>query len=142
MCFAHSQCEGGGLSPPPFAVSFVLALNKAHVLALNPALVLRLNKVCFWALNKAHVLRLNNIVLTWSRHAPDRARKWCISALRSKQIMYLVVTPHKRWIFPDYTKQIKHFDPADPALTDLDPADPGLATPDRRFCDHRTAESL
>ena len=42
-----------------FVVSFVLALNKANVLALNTAHVLRLNKADVLALNKAHVLRLN-----------------------------------------------------------------------------------
>ena len=42
-----------------FVVSFVLALNKAHVLAHNTAHVLRLNKADVLALNKAHVLRLN-----------------------------------------------------------------------------------
>ena len=45
--------------PPPFVVSFVLALDEAHVLALNTAHVLRLNKADVLALNKAHVLRLN-----------------------------------------------------------------------------------
>ena len=59
MCFAQSQYKGGGLRPPPFVVSFVLALSKAHVLALNTAHVLRLNKADVLALNKAHVLRLN-----------------------------------------------------------------------------------
>ena len=45
--------------PPPSVVSFELALNKAHVLALNTAQVLRLTKADVLALNKAHVLRLN-----------------------------------------------------------------------------------
>ncbi len=44
----------------PKAASFVLALNKAHVLALNTTHVLRLNKADALALKKAHVLRLNN----------------------------------------------------------------------------------
>ena len=43
--------EGSGLRPPPSVVSLVLALNKAHVPALNTA-----HDVL--ALNKAHVLRL------------------------------------------------------------------------------------
>ena len=43
----------------PKAATFVLALNKARVLALNTAHVLRLNKADVLALNKAHVLRLN-----------------------------------------------------------------------------------
>ena len=43
----------------PSDVSFVFALNKAHVLALNTAHALRLNKADVLALNKAHVLRLN-----------------------------------------------------------------------------------
>ena len=51
--------KGGGLRPPPFVVSFVLALDEAHFLALNTAHVLRLNKADVLALNKAHVLRLN-----------------------------------------------------------------------------------
>ena len=54
-----ASTKGGGLRPPPFVVSFVLALSKAHVLALNTAHVLRLNKADVLALNKAHVLRLN-----------------------------------------------------------------------------------
>ena len=37
----------------------VLALNKAHVLALDTQHVLRLNRADVLALNKAHVLRLN-----------------------------------------------------------------------------------
>ena len=53
MCF-----KGGGLRPPPFVVSFVLALSKAHVLALNTAHVLRLNEADVLAINKAHVLHL------------------------------------------------------------------------------------
>ncbi len=63
----YAQCsepaastKGGGLRLPPFAVSFVMALNKAHVLALNTAHVLRLNKADVLALIKAHVLRPNN----------------------------------------------------------------------------------
>ena len=73
MCFVHSQYKGGGLRPPPqrggrpsaprpFVVSFVLAVNRARVLALNPAHVLRLggaDKADVLDLNKAHVLRLN-----------------------------------------------------------------------------------
>ncbi len=65
----QSQHKGGGLRPPPqrgaafgrppFVDSFVLALNKAHVLALNTAHVLRLNKADVLAFNRAHVLRLN-----------------------------------------------------------------------------------
>ena len=55
-----ASTKGGGLRPPPFVVSFILALNKAHVLALNTAHVLRLNKADVLALSKAHVLRLNN----------------------------------------------------------------------------------
>ena len=43
---------------PPM-VSFVLALNRAHDLALTIAHVLRLKKADVLALNKAHVLRLN-----------------------------------------------------------------------------------
>ena len=68
MCFAQSQYKGGGLRPPPqrgaafgrhpSVVSFVLALNKAHALALNTH-VLRLNKADVLALNKAHDIRLN-----------------------------------------------------------------------------------
>ena len=54
-----ASTKGGGLRPPPFVVSFVLALSKAHVLALNTAHVLRLNKADVLALNKAHVLHLN-----------------------------------------------------------------------------------
>ena len=50
--------------PPPLwwrrqAATFVLALNKAHVLPLSTAHALRLNKADFLALNRAHVLRLN-----------------------------------------------------------------------------------
>ena len=56
---ASPTTEGGGLRPPPSGVSFVLVLNKAHVLGLNTAHVLRLNKVNVLALNKAHVLRHN-----------------------------------------------------------------------------------
>ena len=41
------------------SVTFVLALNKAHVQALNTVHVLRLNKADVLALNKAHALRLN-----------------------------------------------------------------------------------
>ena len=59
MCFVQSQYKGGGLRPPPFVASFVVALKKTHVLALNTAHVLRLNKADVLALNKAHVLRLN-----------------------------------------------------------------------------------
>ena len=51
--------KGDGLRPPPSVVSFVLALNKAHVLPLETAHFLRLNKADVLALNKAHVLRLN-----------------------------------------------------------------------------------
>ena len=58
-----ASTKGGGLRPPPFVVSFVLALSKAHVLALNTAHVLRLNKADVLALNKAHVLRLNKASL-------------------------------------------------------------------------------
>ena len=61
-----ASTKGGGLRPPPFVVSFVLALSKAHVLALNTAHVLRLNKADVLALNKAHVLRLNNKILCFS----------------------------------------------------------------------------
>ena len=43
----------------PKAASFALALNKAHVLALNIAHFLRLNKADALVFNKAHVLRLN-----------------------------------------------------------------------------------
>ena len=39
--------------------TFVLALNKAHVLAFITAHVLRLNNADVLALNKGHVLRLN-----------------------------------------------------------------------------------
>ena len=66
MCFAQSQYNGCGLRPPPFVVSFVLALSKAHVLALNTAHVLRLNKADVLALNKAHVLK------TTKRHLRDK----------------------------------------------------------------------
>ena len=41
------------------AAIFVLALNKAHALALNTAQNWRLNKAVVLALNKAHVIRLN-----------------------------------------------------------------------------------
>ena len=61
-----ASTKGGGLRPPPFVVSFVLALNKAHVLSLNTAHVLRLNKADVLALNKAHVLRLNSKILCFS----------------------------------------------------------------------------
>ena len=44
----------------PKAATFVLALNKAHVPALNTAHVLRPNKADVLVLNKAHVLRLSN----------------------------------------------------------------------------------
>ena len=50
--------KGGRPSAGPSVVSFVLALNKAHVLALNTAHVSRLNKADVLALNTAHVLRL------------------------------------------------------------------------------------
>ena len=43
----------------PMAATFVLALNKPHVLALYTAHVLRLNKADVLALNMAHVFRLN-----------------------------------------------------------------------------------
>ena len=56
MCFGQSQWKGGGLRPPPSVVSIVLALNEAHVQALNTAHVLRADVL---ALDKAHVLRLN-----------------------------------------------------------------------------------
>ena len=58
---AFGRLHKGGAAfgrPPPFVVSFVLALNNAHVLALKTAHVLRLNKADVLALNKAHVLRL------------------------------------------------------------------------------------
>ena len=58
-----ASTKGGGLRPPPFVVSFVMALNKAHVAALNTARVLRRNEADVLALNKAHVLRLNNKIL-------------------------------------------------------------------------------
>ena len=58
MCFAQSQYKGNHKGGAAFA-SFVLALSKADVLALNTAHVLRLNKADVLALNKAHVLRLN-----------------------------------------------------------------------------------
>ena len=54
-----ASTKGGGLRPPPFVVSFVLALSKAYILALNTAHVLRRNKADVLALNKAHVLHLN-----------------------------------------------------------------------------------
>ncbi len=59
VAFGRLQ-KGVGLRPPPFVVSFVVALNKADVVALSTAHVLRLNKADVLALNKAHVLRLNN----------------------------------------------------------------------------------
>ena len=69
MSSVHSQRKGAGLRPPPqrgaafgrppFVVSCVFSLSKAHILALNTAHVLRLNKADVLALNKAHVLRLN-----------------------------------------------------------------------------------
>ena len=46
----------------PWTGTFVLALTKAHVPALNTAHVLRLNKADVLALNMAHVLRLNTRV--------------------------------------------------------------------------------
>ncbi len=47
-----ASTKGGRLRPLPFVVSFVMALNKAHVLAHNTTHVLRLNK--------ADVLRTSN----------------------------------------------------------------------------------
>ena len=44
----------------PKAASFVLAPNKAHVLAFNTAHFSRLDTADVLAFNKAHVLRLNN----------------------------------------------------------------------------------
>ena len=81
MCFAHSQYKGGGLRPPPFVVSFVLALSKAHVLALNTAHVLRLNKADVLALNKAHVLHLNT--------------KICPVLTANSKTKYLLKSPQK-----------------------------------------------
>ena len=53
----------GGRRPSPFwlprAAAIVLALIKAHVLALNTPHVLRRNMADVLAPNKAHVLRLN-----------------------------------------------------------------------------------
>ena len=69
MCFlvrASTKETTGGTAegrPPlwwrPKVIPFVLALKKAHVLALNAAHVLRLSKADVPTLNKAHVLRLN-----------------------------------------------------------------------------------
>ena len=69
MCFVQSQNKskpqrGTDEGRPPLwwrpkAATFVLALNKAHVLALNTAHVLRLSKADVLAPNRAHVLRLN-----------------------------------------------------------------------------------
>ena len=68
MCFIQIQYEGhrkggGGWSKAarhPLwsqaqAAAFVLALNRANIVALNKAHVLRLNMADVWALNKAHV---------------------------------------------------------------------------------------
>ena len=57
--FWHSGAQRGSAFGRRPVVSFVLALNKAHVLAPKTAHVLRLSKVDVLALNKAHVLRLN-----------------------------------------------------------------------------------
>ena len=35
MCFVQSQCKGGGLRPPPFVVSFVLAVNTGACLSVE-----------------------------------------------------------------------------------------------------------
>ena len=56
---AQSHYEGNHRGGRPKAATFVLVLNKAHVLALNTAHVLRLSNPDVLALNKAHVLRLN-----------------------------------------------------------------------------------
>ena len=57
----------------PSVAAFVLALNKAHVLALT-AHVLRLNKADLLALNKAHVLRHNTkICLVFTANTEEAA---------------------------------------------------------------------
>ena len=52
--------------------AFVLALNKAHVFALNTTQILRLNKADVVALNAAHVLRLNNEVFSLQRRSYEQ----------------------------------------------------------------------
>ena len=68
MCPVFSQHKGGGLRPPPqmgtafgrppFVVSFVLALNKGHFLALNTTHRYG-SQQSVLTLDKAHILRLN-----------------------------------------------------------------------------------
>ena len=77
MCSIQSQCKGaafgrhhkGGRAAfgraATFVVSFVLALNGAHVLAVSTTHVLRLSKVEVLALNKAHVLRRSDDCRSW-----------------------------------------------------------------------------
>ena len=66
MFFVLCQLKGGGRRPP-FVLSFVFALNKAHVLALITPHVLRLNKADVLSLNKAYVLRLSTKICPMSR---------------------------------------------------------------------------
>ena len=73
MCCVQSHYKGGGLRPPPFVVSFGVALNKAHVLALTTAHVLGLNKADVLALNKAHVLRLSNVYPVTQPYQPNES---------------------------------------------------------------------
>ena len=85
-----ASTKGGGLRPPPFVVSFVMALNKAHVLALNTAHVLRLNKADVLALNKAHVLRLNNKICPVFRANTKETTKGGGRSERASQSSFLV----------------------------------------------------
>ena len=59
MSFVQTQYKGNHRGGQLKAATFVLALNKAHVLALSTAHVLRLNKADILALSKVHVLRLS-----------------------------------------------------------------------------------
>ena len=53
----------------PKAGAFVLALNKAHVLALKTAHILHLNKADVLALSNAHILRFNNQIYSALRRS-------------------------------------------------------------------------